>query len=318
MELASGPISLHSEAGAIVTSPFDPGPLAADELLVEQLAYALGDDPAQSVVGHVVSVGAELASEAARWLGRLVAVPRLRACGACLPCRRGHAALCARKPAPSPLASHARIAARLAVAFDAPDQAPTLGSLRSPAQPALLAALSDVGLYAYAAVVRAGVEPNRAAVVLGHGPLALFACAWVRHRGAEAVRASDGNAGPAIAAALAAQGVEPFGVPVIATGVSAEAACALASPGGAVVLCGPIASAPAPTATILARGLSVHGLAGPHPDLLAELCAFVSAGTFDLAPLCRLVDAAEAARLLAANHAGGDDDEDERIPIWVR
>ena len=51
-----------------------------------------------------------------------------------------------------------------------------------------------------------------------------------------------------------------------------------------------------------------HRAAGRgHPDLLAELCAFVAQGALALAPLCRLVDDPAAARATSP--------DDERVAI---
>jgi D-arabinose 1-dehydrogenase-like Zn-dependent alcohol dehydrogenase len=284
-------IAFRADGGVWSESPLTLRELASDALIVEHLAFALGAHPATSVVGRVVEVGSELTAERARWIDRTVAIPSLRSCGACLPCRRGRAAACEKLPPTPPLASHSIVAARLVVPFG--------DGLRCD-EPALLAALACEGLLAYAAIIRAGVEPNRAAIVVGAGPLATFVAALVRHRGSEPI-AVDATTDPStLEGTLAARGVERFGVPVIDTGLGAEIACRFAGPGATVVLCRRPAGAPF---AIVANELTIHGLGGAHPDLLPELCAFVSAGTLVLAPLCRLVDRNEAARLLAGAHS---------------
>jgi threonine dehydrogenase-like Zn-dependent dehydrogenase len=276
----------------------EPAVLASDELAVEQVGVELGPWP--GAVGRVVDVGAELAPERTRLIDRLVALPSLRCCGACLPCRRGHPAMCARRSGPPPRGQIDRVAARVAVVFD--------DALAAPAPAPLAAALAGTGLHAYGAVVRAGVEPNRAGLVLGRGPLAAFVAALVEHRGAVPIRC-DGIADAArIAATLAERGVEPFAVPVIAAVDDAEAACALASPGATVVLAVP-ASAPGRAAALVTeRGLTLIGHTGTHPDLLLELCAFAASGRLSLAPLCQLVE--DPPR--GPSHAS-----DERATVWT-
>ncbi len=251
-------------------------------------------------------VGADLATESARWLGRRVVVPALRACGACAACRRGHAGLCARVGVAIAGDRRARVAARLVVPLADEGAAAAPGVLAPPAEPAFLAALAGIGLDAYAALLRAGVEPNRAAIVLGRGPLPRFVAALVQHRGAAAVRvpSPDDGAEAMVAAALGA--VESFGVPLIDARPRTDAhALALARPGGTVVLCGEAGALDA--AAIAARGLAVVAAGRGHPDLLAELCAFVAQGALALAPLCRLVDDPAAARATSP--------DDERVAI---
>jgi threonine dehydrogenase-like Zn-dependent dehydrogenase len=183
-------------------------------------------------------------------------------------------------------------------------------SLAAPTPAALAAALAGTGLHAYGAVVRAGVEPNRAAVVLGRGPLAAFVAALVVHRGATAIRCDGIAEAPRIATSLAEHGVEPFAVPVIAAVDDAETACALAAPGATVVLAVP-ASAEGRAATLVSeRGLTLLGHTGTHPDLLPELCAFFASGRLLLAPLCRLVDD-------RAQSGPPADGTDERAMIWA-
>ena len=252
--------------------------LSADELLVDQLAVSLDGTRADGMVGRVVEAGA--AHQAENLVGRAVVVPGVRSCGACLPCRRGHALLC-REPGPAPTReARAVVPARVAIVLAPPGEK----GLSEPADLAPLAALAGVGLWAYGAVVRASVEPNRAAIIVGSGPLALFVGALVAHRGARAVFARTGSD---VSAALAEHGLEPFGLPVIAVDAgAAQLAIELAPDGGTVVLCHSQPGA-AELAALPARGLSVHGVLGAHPDLLAELVAFANKGALDLAPLCR-------------------------------
>jgi threonine dehydrogenase-like Zn-dependent dehydrogenase len=264
----------------------------AIEVAIEAWELAFG-----GAVGRVVEIGAELSADRDRWIGRTVALPGLRACGACLPCRRGLPVRCHKLGDPASMTTTDRLPARLAVAFD--------DTLRPPAPHASIAALGGTALVAYAAVVRAGVEPNRAAIVVGRGPLSLFVAALVRQRGAEPIRVQSASERPRVDEILAGAGLEAFAIPVIDTSGDAETACAIAAPGATVVLCAPPRTA-AIAATVFERGLNVHAHPGAHPDLLPELCAFASAEHFALGPLCREVDAADAPI----------DDSDERAPIW--
>jgi threonine dehydrogenase-like Zn-dependent dehydrogenase len=247
--------------------------------------------------------------------GRLVVLPALRTCGGCLPCRRGHAALC-RRVAPTPIfASHELVAARHAVVLAPPAIGGVIPrrALVPPAAPELLAALADIGLLAYAAVIRASVEPNRAAIVLGDGPLALFIAALVQHRGATAVRVRAADDEASISAALAASDLDPFGIPLIdAAGGPLERTLAFAREGGLVVLARGGAPSSVAGRAIVEAGLAIIGVAGAHPDLLPELVAFVCAGTLDLGPLtrvvdpCAAIDADERVRICRAPRAGTD------------
>lgn len=227
--------------------------LGAEELLIEQRAVSLVLGAPGGMVGTVIDAG-----EAARALvGKHVVVPAWRSCGACLPCRRGFATLC-RAPGPvSSLSPRVTLPSRLAVEVDPPEPH--------------LAVLADAGLWAYAAVIRGSVEPNRAAIVLGDGPLVRFLVALVEHRGAKAIR-DPGTLD-----------VEPFGLPVLSTG-SAEVAITCAPEGGTVVLCS-AQPGDAALGAVAHRGLAVHGVLGGHPDLLPELLAFVKKGALDVRAL---------------------------------
>ncbi len=214
---------------------------------------------------------------------------------------------------------HGRIPARLAVAFIPPAKRETEADA-----PFILAALVDVGLAAYAAVIRASVEPNRACIVLGSGSLAAFVAALVRHRGATPIRvtAPDEASEQQIEFALTANDLVGFALPLIDARPTTDArALHLARPGGVVVLCGHGSTAltAAEVELVTTRALTVVAAGGPHPDLLPELCAFVASGTLPLLPLCRQVDDAEAAALLlrSADARLAPSDGDERVAIYA-
>ncbi len=261
-----------------------PGP---ETLLVQHVAYSM-----PSMAGGLARVVSAGEGADPGLDGRLVVIPALRSCGACLPCRRGHAALCRKLATTTPSATEEHVLARLAVALE-PDGTPARrGALTAPAEPLLLAALADVGLLAYVAVIRASVEPNRAAIVLGRGPLATFVAGLVEHRGAAPIRVRDESDEAGIERALEARGIDPFGVPLIdASGGPVARAVALARPGSLVVLARSGGASMIDGATLAAGGLAVVGVGGAHPDLLTELVAFVCAGTLSLASLVRVVEA---------------------------
>ena len=251
---------------------------AEDTLLVDQIAISLDGDRADGMVGRVVEAGnPEL-------VGRAVVVPGVRSCGGCLPCRRGHAMLC-RAPGPVPSReARAVVSTRHAVVLAPPAAMQAGKGLAEPLELAPLAALAGVGLWAYGAVVRASVEPNRAAIVVGNGPLARFVAALVAHRGARAITARTADD---VTTALREHGLEAFGVPVIVVEAgAAQAAVDLAPDGGTLVFCHAQPGG-AELSALAARGLSMHGVLGAHPDLLPELVAFAQKGALELAPLCR-------------------------------
>ncbi len=289
--------------------------LGAESLTLDVRAWSVGPAGATPGFGTIVAAGEGVPDREAL-LGQHAVVPALLACGACTPCRRGHPAFCEHRATTLGGERSIEVAARQVVPLRRHGEAAQLGTLVAPEQAHRLAALSDVGLTAYAAVIRASVEPNRTAVVVGDGPLPFFVAALVKHRGASVVRiATDtptDGAEHTVRAHLAERDLPWFAVPVIATSGHRSLALRLAPPGSTVVLCEAptVASAGSDDlAWIVDRGLSVHGLRGAHPDLLAELVAFVCKGTLDLAPLVKEAPFGTAHATQAS---------DERVPLWLR
>lgn len=296
---------------AVTEESFELSPLAAEHVTVELSAWSLAHGRGVSAFGTIVAEG-EGVADRGELLGCQALLPALLACGACLPCRRAHPFACESRIPDLGLVDHAQVPARLVVRLRPHGAAPLLGTLTAPEHAHRLAALSDVGLFAYAAVIRASVEPNRAAIIIGEGPLARFIAALVQHRGAHPIRVTELATGEAIVrGALAARGLPYFGIPLIDAGGATDsgAALTLAVPGSTVVLCDVAGAAKIDTRLMVERELSVHGLRGAHPDLLPELVAFVSKGNLALDALVH-----EAPDLLALSSSVAD----ERVPLWVR
>ena len=107
---------------------------------------------------------------------------------------------------------------------------------------------------------------------------------WLLGKGAVVVRGDDGDDAvrDATTAAIAAQGLGVKPWRVIATSAAALArAAALAGP-RATLTAYVDGKAPALPAELLAREVTVIGVAGPHPDLIVEAAALCVKGDIDL------------------------------------
>jgi len=106
---------------------------------------------------------------------------------------------------------------------------------------------------------------------------------WLLGKGAAVVDARDPHPHEAVTSAIAAQGLGARPWRVIATTASALAqAAALAGP-RATLTAYVDGAAPALPADVLAREVTVIGVAGPHPDLIVEAAAMCVKGEIDLA-----------------------------------
>ena len=241
-------------------------------------------DPASALVGKTVLVGA------------------IDPCGQCEVCRRGGAAVC---PSPRPRRD-GRVSSRWVV--------PLGDGLDVPA-PAAAAIAGDVAT-AYTLYARTGLAPRDPVVITGATAVARFLVeivrakgitpvviatdadwiAWLVSKGASAVATAT-----EVAAAVAAQGLGTRPLRVIATDPSTLAlAASLAGPRATLTVLAP-ANAPVP-GELLAREVTIIGVAGPHPDLVTEAAAMCVKGEIDLAAGVTM-DPGDRTRALVISHS---------------
>lgn len=220
---------------------------------------------------------------------RLVLAGPVDPCGQCEICRRGGAAVCAAMiaRAPGPLVEvSARWAVELGDGLDLPlPQAAAVGG--------------DVAT-AYTLYARTGLGPRDPVVVTGETAVARFLVQVLRSKGLTPIavaradsadwRAWLAGAGAVAATdaagvhdALVAQGLGARPLRVIATADHATA-FALAGPRATLtLLAGAALDVPALPSSLVAREVSILGVAGPHPDLITEAAALCARGDLDLA-----------------------------------
>lgn len=243
--------------------------------------------------GAAVGIVDDASEGAAVLLGKRVLVPALDPCGQCEVCRRGGAAVCPLAKRHTELAPRLRVTSRWVVA---------LGDGLDLPVPAAAAVAGDVAT-AYTLYARTGLSPRDPAVIVGTDPLARFLVEilrakgitptvvtagddawrdWLLGKGAAVVR-DDDHARDAVTAAIAAQGLGARPWRVIATSAPVlAAAAALAGPRATLTAFAGAAS-PALPGDVLAREVTVVGVAGPHPDLIVEAAAMCVKGEIDLA-----------------------------------
>lgn len=226
--------------------------------------------------------------------GRRVLVGPFDPCGQCDVCRRGGAAVCA----------HARRRERGPRIRAAGRWLVTLGDGLELPGPAAAAVAGDVAL-AYTLYARTNLAPREPAVVIGTTPIARFLVdillaksitptvlasraddAWCAHlaRVGAVVAHDDGEPRATIAAAIAAQGLGTRPWRLLATDPDvAGLAASLAGPRATLtVLAPPDRPPPAIDGAVVAREVTVIGVAGAHPDLVVEVAAMVVRGEIDL------------------------------------
>ena len=246
----------------------------------------LAAQPTGAAVGTV-----DDASEgAAILLGKRVLIGPIDACGQCEVCRRGGAAVCpfAKK---REAGRRMRAMSRWLVA---------LGDGLELPLPAAAAVAGDVAT-AYTLYARTGLASRDPVVIVGANAVTRFLVEivrakgitptvvvdgagawadWLLGKGAAVVHGEDVHA--AVTAAIAAQGVGARPWRVIATEAEAvPRAAALAGP-RATLTALVAADAPAVPGDLLAREVTVIGVAGPHPDLVVEAAAMCVKGEIDL------------------------------------
>jgi threonine dehydrogenase-like Zn-dependent dehydrogenase len=249
--------------------------------------------PGRAAVGRVD----DATERSAALLGRRVLIGPSDPCGQCEVCRRGGAAVCPLARPRGEVGARLRAAARWLVAFGDGIELPL---------PAAAAVAGDVAL-AYTIYARTGLGAREPAVITGTNPIARFLveillakaitptvvadpadeawCDWLVTKGAAvargAARDSDDVVRAAVGGAIAAQGVGARPWRVLATDHHAVArACALAGPRATLTL---LAPSPPLAAELVAREVTIIGVAGPHPDLVVEAAAMCVKGEIDLA-----------------------------------
>lgn len=268
------------------------------------MSDALADDDVEievegaqgaAAIGRVAAAGAR----ATALLGHRVLVGPIDPCGECEICRRGGAAVCPRarrRDAAGAAAGRIVAAARWVV---------PLGDELALASPAGAAVAGDVAV-AYTLYARTGIGPREPTVVVGASPVARFLveilrakgaspvvvadpahaawAAWLAARGAAVARAAasatDDEVRAAVAAELAAQGAgsRPWRV-IAASPEAAPRAAALAGPRATLTLLAPVPELPG---DLVAREVTVIGVAGAHPDLVVEAAAMCVKREIDL------------------------------------
>jgi 6-hydroxycyclohex-1-ene-1-carbonyl-CoA dehydrogenase len=251
----------------------------------------------RSAVGRVIAAG----EQAGALLGKRVLVGALEPCGDCEVCRRGGAPVC-------PLAKHRDGFAGRVIA--AGRWVVMLGDGIELPLPAAAAVAGDVAI-AYTMYARTGIGPREPAVVTGATPIARFVveilvakgvtptvvadpanaawCDWVLAKGAILSRVSattsDDDARRAVAAAMhvataeapeARDSTKPWRVFACADHVRAYA---LANARATLTV---LAPAPPLPAELVAREVTIIGVAGAHPDLVVEAAAMCVKREIDL------------------------------------
>lgn len=263
-----------------------------ESLALELVGIAVeAAQPSGACVGRV-----DDASEgSAVLLGKRVLVGPLDACGQCEVCRRGGAAVCplaTRRELPVP--PRLRVSSRWVVA---------LGDGLMLPVPAAAAVPGDVAT-AYTLYARTGLSSREPVVVFGVNPIARFVVEilrskgitptvivdseptgwrdWLLAKGAAAIRGDDASLQQTVTAAIAAQGQGARPWRVIVTDVrELPRAASLAGPRATITVL-TNGSVPALPGDVLAREVTVIGVAGPHPDLIVEAAALCVKGDIDL------------------------------------
>lgn len=229
--------------------------------------------------GAAVGLVDDASEGSAILLGKRVLVGPLDPCGQCDVCRRGGAAVCPQAKRRDGITKRLRVASRWVVALGDGLELPV---------PAAAAVAGDVAT-AYTLYARTGLGPREPVVIVGDDAVARFLVEILRAKGiTPALAAIDGDEASvraAVTAAIAAQGLGARPWRVIATTSAAVVrAAALAGPRATLTAYADGAGAlPALPGALLAREVTVIGVAGPHPDLIVEVAAMCVKGEIDLA-----------------------------------
>lgn len=309
-------------SGALAAVELPPPEPTGDRALVQIEAAALGAPellaanlpltPGGAAVGTVVAAG----EEAGHVIGKRVLVGPRAPCGECDRCRRGAAAVCARdtrlgRDVDGTLATHVVAAARWLC--------PLEEGLVLPGPAAVAAARELVD--AYALYAQTGVAPGEPVIAVGSSVVDRFLVEVALAMGTRPiVLASDGqdewrrfalghgltvvDAAPdgellertRDAALSAGLGERPWRIfDGEGSARSRASAIALAEPAATVTL---LATAGGGIAAVsleplVARGCTIIGVAGAHPDLMSEAAALAAKGEVSLEDAVTTIPAAE-------------------------
>lgn len=243
--------------------------------------------------GAVVGIVDDASEGAAVMLGKRVLVGPTDPCGQCEVCRRGGAAVCAQATPRGAVGNRIRVPSRWVVAL--------AGGLDLPV-PAAAAVAGDVTT-AYTLYARTGLGPREPVVVLGVNAVTRFLVEILRSKGITptvVVEGDDawrtwllgkgaavvGGTGDALVAslngAITAQGMGNRPWRVIATEPSVVAQAAQLAGARATLTVLADRDVPALPGDLMAREVTVIGVAGPHPDLIVEAAALCVTGEIDL------------------------------------
>ncbi len=302
---------LIDAGGALVSREVTPAPLDDDRVLVEVHGCVIGSAerrgltatsgqpiPGGAAVGTVVETG----PAATGLRDKRVLVGPLMPCGECDTCRRGAAPACPQgrhlgSSVHGTVASHVVARGRWLL--------PLEGKLDVPGPEAAL--LAREAAVAYAAFARAGVNPGEPVVIVGDTVIARITQQVAIARSARPFMV-DGTAAQTMDAVNAA-GHEHKPVRIFETSGSARGralALSLANPGATVVLLSQAASGsadedtPAAMEPWIRQHVSVLGIAGAHPDFLAEVVALAVREQLDVSGLTQTIGVDDLAATVTA------------------
>ncbi|HUS33310.1 MAG TPA: alcohol dehydrogenase catalytic domain-containing protein [Kofleriaceae bacterium] len=245
--------------------------------------------------GSAVGIVDDASEGAAVMLGKRVLVGPTDPCGQCEVCRRGGAAVCPHASPRGAVGKRLRVPSRWVVALQDGLELPL---------PAAAAVAGDVTT-AYTLYARTGLGPREPVVVLGENAVARFLVeilrgkgitptvivgatsddawrSWLLAKGAAVVSGTGDALVASVTGAVSAQGMGNRPWRVIATEASVVPhAAQLAGPRATLTVLADHET-PALPGDLIAREVTVIGVAGPHPDLIVEAAALCVKGEIDL------------------------------------
>ena len=243
--------------------------------------------------GAAVGIVDDATQGSAVLLGMRVLVGPTDPCGQCEVCRRGGAAVCAHATLRGPIGKRLRVPSRWVVALQSGLDLPV---------PAAAAVAGDVTT-AYTLYARTGLGPREPVVVLGATSVTRFLVeilrskgitptviaadddawrSWLLGKGAAVVGGTGAALVASVASAVTAQGMGNRPWRVIATDASVVAQAAQLAGARATLTVLASAEMPPLPGELIAREVTIIGVAGPHPDLIVEAAALCVKGEVDL------------------------------------